>query len=63
MVMAQIYTIVGEYELAIDELEFVLSIPAWCTAEYLKADPLFAPLYDNPRFQALMKKYERKDGI
>ena len=58
MVMAQIYTIVGEYELAIDELEYLLSIPAWCSAEYLEADPIFAPLRDNPRFIALIAKYK-----
>jgi len=58
MVMATIYTIVGEYEFAIDELEFALSIPAWCSPEYLKADPIFAPLYDNPRFKTLLEKYE-----
>jgi hypothetical protein len=58
MVMATIYTIVGEYELAIDELEYALSIPAWCSPEYLKADPIFAPLYDIPRFQKVIEKYE-----
>ena len=51
--------IVGEYELAIDELEYVLSIPSWCSPEYLKADPLYAPLYDNPRFQAMIQEYEK----
>jgi len=59
MVMAIIYTIVGEYELAIDELEYALSIPAWCTAKYLMADPLFAPLYDSPRFIELIWKYKQ----
>ena len=58
MVMAMIYTIVGEYEKAIDELEYVLSIPAWVSAKYLMADPLFAPLYDKLRFQKLIAKYE-----
>ena len=58
MVMATIYTIVGEYELAIDELEYLLSIPAWCTAKYLTADPIFAPLYDMPRFIELIGKYK-----
>ena len=57
MVMATIYTIVGEDEKAIDELELLLSIPSWCSAEYLMADPLFAPLQDNPRFIALIGKY------
>ena len=57
MVMAQIYTIVGEYELAIDELELLLSIPSWRSIKYLQVDPLFAPLQDNPRFIELVKKY------
>ena len=60
MVMAQIYTLVGMYDLAIDELEYHLSIPAWSTPAYLKADPIFAPLRDKPRFQELMKKYEKE---
>ena len=57
MVMAIIYTIVGEYDLAIDELEYALSIPAWCSAEYLMADPIFAPLYDNPRFIEVIERH------
>lgn len=59
MVMAIIYTIVGEYDLAIDELDYALSIPAWCSTEYLVADPLFIPLLEIPRFKALLAKYEK----
>jgi hypothetical protein len=62
MVMAQIYAIVGEYDLAIDELEYHLSIPGWSTPNFLKADPLFDSLHDHPRFQALVEKYEKKYG-
>ena len=58
MVMATIYTIVGEYDKAIDELEIVLSVPAWCSTALLKADPIFAPLQDIPRFKSLISKYE-----
>lgn len=58
MVMAQIYAIVGEYDLAIDELEYHLSIPGWSTPNFLLADPLFDPLEDNPRFIALLEKYD-----
>ncbi len=56
--MAQIYTLVGEYELAIDELEYVLSIPSWASAKYLRSDPLFTPLYDLPRFKKLLTDFE-----
>jgi hypothetical protein len=60
MVMAQIYTLVGEYDLAIDELEYALSIPSWSTPKFLMADPLYAPLRDNPRFQAVLEAYSSK---
>jgi hypothetical protein len=56
--MATIYTIVGEPEKAIDELEIALSIPSWGSTKLFKADPLFAPLHKHPRFITLMKKYE-----
>jgi len=58
MVMALIYAIVGEYDLAIDELEYHLSIKGWSTPEFLRADPFFAPLQEIPRFQVLLKKYK-----
>jgi len=59
MVMAIVYALVGEYESAIDELAFLLSIPAWCTPIQLRTDPIFAPLQDIPRFKQLLKQYER----
>ena len=62
MVMALVYTLVGEYELAIDELETHLSHPGWSTPEYLRADPIFAPLQELPRFQAMLEKYEKEHG-
>ena len=62
MVMAQIYSIVGEYDLAIDELELSLSIPGWSTPNFLRADPFFDPLEDLPRFQALLEKYEKESN-
>jgi hypothetical protein len=61
MVMAQIYTLVGEYELALDELEFHLSVPGHSSPAFLRADPLFTPLQELPRFLALMEKYERRE--
>ena len=55
--LAQIYLIVGNYEAAIDQLEHLLSVPAWFSAAYLKIDPTWNSLRDHPRFLALLEKY------
>jgi hypothetical protein len=64
MVMAQIYTMVGEYDSAIDELEYLLSIESGYTAHSLNLNPEFEPLREHPRFQALLNKYRaERTGI
>jgi len=60
MVMAQIYTLLGQYDLAIDELSYALSIPSWSSSRYLLADPLYIPLHNNQRFQSMLASYGAK---
>jgi serine/threonine-protein kinase len=60
--LAKIYTIVGEYGFAIDQLEILLSNPSMISAPLVRIDPIWDPLRDNPRFQALLEKYEREHG-
>jgi hypothetical protein len=60
MVMAQIYTMVGEYDKALDELDYLMSIPSLCSSAFLRADPIFTPLQNLPRFNAIVAKYDRK---
>ena len=62
MVMATIYTIVGEYEKAIDEFVVVLAVPSWASASYLRVDPLYAPLQEMPRFITLLRKYDKENN-
>ena len=62
MVMASIYTKAGRYDEALDELEYLLTIPSPFTARLLAITPDFASLRDHPRFQALMEKYEKEHG-
>jgi serine/threonine-protein kinase len=56
--LAQIHTLVGDYEAAIDGLDYLLSIPSWVSVPYLRLDPMWDPLRDHPRFQALLETYE-----
>ena len=54
--LAMIYTVVGEYEEAISQLEYLLSIPSGniISVSILRLDPIWDPLRDHPRFQGLL---------
>jgi hypothetical protein len=53
--LAEIYMMVGQQEMAIDQLEYVLSMPAYyLSTAQLRADPFWAPLRGIPRFEALL---------
>jgi len=54
--LAEIYVMVGEYDLAIDQLEYLLSIPSYISVPYLRIDPTWAPLRNHPRFQKLINE-------
>jgi TolB-like protein/Tfp pilus assembly protein PilF len=53
--LARIYTMVGEYDLSIEQLEYLLSIPGEISIPLLRIDPAWKPLHDHPRFQELLK--------
>ena len=54
--LARIYVMVGEYDAAIDQLEYLLSIPGDISIPLLKLDPTWEPLRDHPRFQKILKR-------
>jgi serine/threonine-protein kinase len=54
---AQTYVMIGEHEAALEELEFRLSTPSMFSVAQLRVDPLYDPLRDDPRFQALLERY------
>jgi TolB-like protein len=53
--LAEIYLVVGEQELALDELERLLAEPGLLSAAALRVDPIWAPLRPHPRFQRLLQ--------
>jgi hypothetical protein len=52
--LAEAYTLFGEHEAAIDELEHVLSIHSWISEWFIRLDPRWDPLRDHPRFKKLV---------
>jgi serine/threonine-protein kinase len=52
--LARIYILVGEPEKALDRLEPLLKNPYYLSPGWLRIDPTFDPLRNNPRFKRLM---------
>ena len=55
--VAQVQTIVGENNRAIEILDGLLSRPSGVTVQILRINPIWDPLRKDPRFQALLTKY------
>jgi tetratricopeptide (TPR) repeat protein len=53
--LARIYTMVGEYDAAIDQLEILLAVPSPVSVPMLRIDPTWNPLRSHPRFQAMLE--------
>ncbi len=56
--LARIYTMVEEYDAALDELEYLLSTPSNFSIHLLQLNPRWKPLWKHPRFQELVERYE-----
>ncbi|MHC4460743.1 MAG: protein kinase domain-containing protein [Planctomycetota bacterium] len=54
--LAKIYVMVGEFDAAIDQIEYLLSIPSGLSIPLLRLDPVWAPLRDHRRFKGLFKE-------
>jgi len=55
--LAQIYVMVGQYDAAMDQLEYLLSISCNVSVALLRIDPRWDPLRSHPRFQKILEKY------
>ena len=57
---AAVYGIVGDTDRAIELLDGLLSRPSGTTVGTLKLNPVWDPIRNDPRFQALMQNYGGK---
>jgi TolB-like protein/Tfp pilus assembly protein PilF len=57
--LTRIYVTFGEYDTALDQIEMLLAIPGWLSKHWLTLDPVWRPLRDHPRFQALLQNHEQ----
>ena len=52
-----IYTMLGEYDLALDQVEYLFSVPSWPSPAWLDMDFRFEPLKSHPRYKKLVTEY------
>jgi tetratricopeptide (TPR) repeat protein len=55
--LAEIYVGAGRHEDAIGKLRYLLSRPGFTSGPYLRLDPIWAPLRENPDFMKLLEEY------
>jgi TolB-like protein/cytochrome c-type biogenesis protein CcmH/NrfG len=58
--LAEVYTILGDNNRAIEILDGLLNRPSAVTVQGLKVNPIWDSLRSDPRFQALVQKYAGK---
>ncbi len=56
--LAAIATTVGDAELALEQLEILLTANTWFSVPLLRLDPTFEPLWNDPGFEALGARFE-----
>jgi len=61
--LAQVYCMTGEPSRAAEQLEVLLARPGRLTTMWVHLDPAWDPIRADPRFQALLSKYDRPQPV
>jgi hypothetical protein len=57
LIQAQVYTMIGEYNNAIMNIEYLLDNRSVFSVNLFKLDPVWKPLLNIPEVKTLIKKY------
>ena len=52
--LARIYVMVGEYDAALEQIKFLLSLPGPLSVKMLQLDPDWKPLWNLPEFKKII---------
>jgi TolB-like protein/Flp pilus assembly protein TadD len=55
--MALSYVLLGKYREALEQVDYLLSIPGFFSTKILEMNPLWAPLKNQPEFKNILEKY------
>ena len=53
--LAHIYVLVGDYDEAIDQVRILMSAEAPVSTPWLRVDPTWDPIREDPRFQEILE--------
>jgi TolB-like protein/Flp pilus assembly protein TadD len=60
--LAFIYSLAGETEAALEQLDHLLSIPSWISVSWLRVHPQWDPIRNDPGFTRLLEKHSGAGG-
>ena len=55
--LARIYVKVKKYPEALEQIEYLLSVPGYITTKVLELDPIWGPLKNQPKFKKILEQY------
>ena len=57
--LARIYVMTYEYDEALKQIEFLLSVPSDLSIKWLQLDPVWSPLKNHSEYKRIMETYSR----
>jgi serine/threonine-protein kinase len=60
--LAVIYMILGDFDAAVEKIDYLLSIPCFFSVPVIQIDPIWDPLRDHPGFQSVLIRHSKAES-